>query len=405
MLEDQAVLTRRPLDGLTQGLRRHRPEQEQAVLDEHGQARVGRHVAGVIGPQGEHDASPPGVADEGVEESLALPLVLAQGERLLGLVDEQDGVEAHRAVVRASTGWRPGVSTARVCALASEGSGQPGAQQGRLPAAGGADHGQEGHRRQPLETDPRLLLAPEERLRVLLAVRREAGVRRDSVAARRGRLHRELRVLPEDGLLQGDQVGTGIQPEVPGEDDPDAAKGAQRLHLPPREVLRLGQQGPPSLPERSGLDHDRRLSQDLRVVAGRQRGLDLELLQLEAHLLEAVHLGDSRLPRLQLAERTAAPEVQRLGGDVPRTFGLVEGQQLAGTTSGPRELVGVHGVGLDPEAVAVPRGLDQVRAEQLAEPADASLEVLRPGRRWRVTPHGVGELLQGEHVSRMHGQR
>ena len=107
-------------------------------------------------------------------------------------------------------------------------------------------------------------------------------------------------VLTQDRLLERDQVGTGVQPQVPSQDDPDPAQRAQRLRLPSGEVLRLGQQRPAPLPQRRGLDHRRRLGQHLGVVAGRQRGLDDQLLELEAHLARGGAPRDARLPRLEL---------------------------------------------------------------------------------------------------------
>ena len=97
--------------------------------------------------------------------------------------------------------------------------------------------------------------------------------------------------------------------------------------------------------------------------------------------------------------------VQRFAGDVARVLGLAEGEQLPRASGGTRELDGVHRLARHPEPVAVGGGLDRVRTEQLAQPADTALEVLRPGGRRVVPPHGVGELLGREQLTGTHGQR
>ena len=72
-----------------------------------------------------------------------------------------------------------------------------------------------------------------------------------------------------------------------------------------------------------------------------------------------------------------------------------EREQLAGPARRPRELDRVDRVGGHAEPVAVRETVSIASGpEQLAQPADAALQVLRPGGRWFVPPHGVGELFR-----------
>ena len=137
--------------------------------------------------------------------------------------------------------------------------------------------------------------------------------------------------------------------------DTDPAEGPQRLHLTPRLVLRLRQQRPTAFAQGRGLDHRRRLRQHLGVMTRRQRGLDRQVLQLEAHLLQAMGLGHTWLPRLELGQGTTTPQLQGLPRDVSCVLALPESEQLAGPARRPRELDRVDRVGGHAEPVAVRR--------------------------------------------------
>ena len=253
---------------------------------------------------------------------------------------------------------------------------------------------------------PGLGLAAEERLGVLLAVRRQAGVRRDALPRRRRRLlDREVGVLTQDRLLQGDQVGSGVESQLLLKHDPDPAEGPQRLHLPPRLVLRLREQRPPPFAQGRGLDHRGRLGQHLGVMARGQRGLDRDLLQLQPHLLQTMRLRHTRLPRLELAQRSTTPQLQGLTRDVPCVLALPERQQLASPARRMGELDRVDRVGGHAEPVALGRRLDRAGAQEPAQPADAALQVLRPGGRRFVPPHGVRELFRRAQLPGADGQR
>ena len=73
----------------------------------------------MVGSQGEHDAPAHGVGDQSLEEPTTLVLVLAQGEGLLGLVDEHDRVQSHSGGGERVHRVAPGGEDGRVGAVAS----------------------------------------------------------------------------------------------------------------------------------------------------------------------------------------------------------------------------------------------------------------------------------------------
>ena len=265
VLEDEPVLARGRLDGLAQRHRRHRAEQEQAPLDQHGQPRGVAARSPVWSARRASTTRPRTVwATRASKNRPRSSSSLAQGEGLLGLVDEHDRVRSHsgggeRVHRVAARGEHD-----RVGAVASKRRGQPGAQQGGLAAARRSDDGQQPDRGQPLQAAPRLVLAAEERLRVLLAVRREPGVRRDVRRARASRPRpptpgpgagspAPARPGPDRGPVRdrgrgrpGPGGGYAVPPSgarrgtAPGPATPNAAPGAVR----PRPSRRPGS-GPP----------------------------------------------------------------------------------------------------------------------------------------------------------------
>ena len=95
------------------------------------------------------------------------------------------------------------------------------------------------------------------------------------------------------------------------------------------------------------------LRQHLAVMAGGQRGLDGDLLQLETQLGESAGLDAPRLPLLELGQRPTSPQREALGRDVPDAFVLAQRQELLGSPGLAVELADVDRVGGQAQAVAV----------------------------------------------------
>ena len=174
-------------------------------------------------------------------------------------------------------------------------------------------------------------LAPEEGVRIAHVVRRQAQVGAGQAGVFRRRVHEQGRLLPEDGPFQGDQPRDRDRVRaLVGEDRAYLPQRLQGLRLLTRPVERESQECPSSFPGRRLVHTLARLGQDLPVTSGPQRGLQPELLRLQAQLVEAQRLDLSRVPVGQVRERRPAPQLQRLGQEVRRPLGLVDGEHLAG---------------------------------------------------------------------------
>ena len=131
-------------------------------------------------------------------------------------------------------------------------------------------------------------------------------------------------------------------------------------------------------------------------MAGGDGRLEPPFLGVEAELGEAVGFEAAGLPLLELGERTAAPQGEGLGQRVRGTVGFAELEELVAAGGECLELAGVDGIDGHGEPVARAGGRDRVGAEDLAEPYDAALQVLVPGRRGCVSPDHLGELVRAE---------
>ena len=141
--------------------------------------------------------------------------------------------------------------------------------------------------------------------------------------------------------------------------------------------------------ERGGVRHD--------VLAGGHPGTEQGLLGATAQLVEAQGLGAAVRPVLEVGQRLAAPQVQRLGvgdGGPPVLAPLA---QLPAAGDQALEQPDVDLVVPDGQPVAAGRGLDGVVPQGPAQPQDRPLDDLGPGRRRRLAPERVGQAL-GRHA-------
>lgn len=320
-LEQQPGLLGGALDAGAQLLDPERAQQEEAALDHLRELRMGGEVAGAVRAHGHHQRAPPGVLGQGPEEPRALLLVGALRERLLALVhhqhvaspDRQPGQGVHRACARSDDH--------RSATVAAERGRQAGPDQGRLPAPRRSDDDEGSRFGESAQTGGDGRLATEEPVVVVQAVGRQA-----LVGARRARvgpwsLGQQRGVLTQDGLLERDQVRSGVERQLGRQHRPHLAKGAQGLGLPAGLVLREGQERPSPLTQRRLGDESAGRGEDLETATGPQSRLEAELLDVASQLVEPGRLGPAVLPAVEVAQRCASPQRGRWIGVRPRVLG------------------------------------------------------------------------------------
>ncbi len=183
-LEPQAGPTGRSLDRSPDLLRSQGTEEVEAVLEDPGDVGEGREVAEVVGAQREDQPSPGAhVGGEGGEERGPLGVVVALGDGLLDLVDDEDLPAARLELPDRVHGCAPGVPRRTGTVLPLEGGDDAGAHEGGLPGARGPDHDEDTRVPQPAQAGGQVVLAAEEALGVGGLVGQQAAVR-----AGRGRL-------------------------------------------------------------------------------------------------------------------------------------------------------------------------------------------------------------------------
>ena len=180
---------------------------------------------------------------------------------------------------------------------------------------------------------------------------------------------------------------------------------AQRLALLAGLVLGLCEQRPAPLPQRRGGDLRLRLSQHLPVPPDAQERVHARLLGLEAQLPQPGGLDLRRFPPVELGERLALPQRERLAEDEGRALRLAHRQQLPAARDLPLEALDVDLLERHDQAVAAAGRLDRVAAQGATEPHDAALhELLRRRRRSRA-PERIGQPLRGDDLAGAHRQR
>ena len=162
--------------------------------------------------------------------------------------------------------------------VAHQGRGHSRAHERRLAAARRADHRQHPRRRQPAQALADVGVASEEPVGVAHLVGDEAGVRADGRRFGAELVRDQRGVLAQDRLFEGDQLGTGVDPQLGGQHRAGAVQRPQRFALPAGLVLGGREQRPSPLAQRC-LGHPHlRLAQHLAVAARLQRGVEVELL-------------------------------------------------------------------------------------------------------------------------------
>ena len=266
--QQQPNLTSRALDGGPQVAGAHGVQQVQPGLEEAGEGRVSGHIAETVAAQSDDQRGALGMRGQRVEEPRLCRPVVAQGDRLLTLVDDEHRWRARRRH-RGQRVHRPGTGGDHhdPAAVPLQRGRHPGPHQRRFAAARRSHHRQHADLSQPGQAGVDLSLPTEEAVGVADVVGHQTQVGTGGPGIGQGGGRNEGRVLAQDRLLQGDQVRPGIDTQLGRQDRAGLVQGAQSLTLPADPVLRQREQGPAALAQRSLGRPGLRLGQHLPVAA------------------------------------------------------------------------------------------------------------------------------------------
>ena len=197
-----------------------------------------------------------------------------------------------------------------------------------------------------------------------------------------GRPRRQLRIVPQDRLLQLAQLRSRLDAELADEPLARVLERVERLGLAAAAVEREHQLGGEALVRRVLRHQPAQLPDDLGVPPGGDVGLDAARQRGDPGLLEAPHVARGERRVGEVAERCAAPEPERLAQQVRGGLGPPARQLAPAARDELVEALHVALAGADAEPVPGrgPRHRVAV-AERLAQPRDVDLHGLdRPGR-------------------------
>ena len=226
----------------------------------------------------------------------------------------------------------------------------------------------------------------------LLLAADEAGPGRRPARTGRGRPRRrvELRVLGEDPPVQRLQPRGRLDAQLLVEPAAEAVVGRERLGLPAGAVEREHEQPVRRLAQRVRGDVRLELRDRVGVAAARDVGLDALLEAGQPQRFEVRGL-DLRERLLELGERRAAPQVQRLAQQRRRALRVAGVECRAPGLPQPREARGVHVLGAGDERVARRPRLERTLGQDLAQLRDGDLDHLDRRRRDVLAPQVVHE--------------
>ena len=142
--DDQPGLSGGSFDGGAQLVGGHGGEDVQPPLDQAGEDGVGGDVSHPVGAEHQDQWRGLGVVGEQLDEPVLLLVVVAQGEELFGLVDDQEArLPGGPGWCEGSDGVPAGGDDVAVLAFAAECGDDAGAHQGGLPGPGWAEDGED----------------------------------------------------------------------------------------------------------------------------------------------------------------------------------------------------------------------------------------------------------------------
>jgi hypothetical protein len=197
-------------------------------------------------------------------------------------------------------------------AVATQRSGHARSHERRLAASRRPDHCHRTDRGEPAQTGRHVLVPPEEAVSVTDVIGDQAEVRTDRAGLGRSGGCGQRRILPQDRLLEVDEVGSRIQSQFNRQHGPGPVQGPQRIGLAARVVLRLREQGPAPFAQRRLRHLSLGGSQHLMMPTGAEGGVQAELLGLEPQLVEPDGLDPARFPSVEVDQRPSPPQRQRL---------------------------------------------------------------------------------------------
>ena len=176
----------------------------------------------------------------------------------------------------------------------------------------------------------------------------------------------------EDRPLQLLEDGTRLEPELLVEHAPGAAVDLEGLRLSACAVEREHQLASQPLPQRMLRDQRVELSDQGRVAADLEFGVDSRFERRQPQLFETLDLDARDRFESQVGARRPAPQRQRFAENVGRALGIAFRQRPTTLRDGVLEQVEVELAGLDSQQVARSPGDDAgmlpVRAERLSQP-------------------------------------
>ncbi len=190
--------------------------------------------------------------------------------------------------------------------------------------------------------------------------------------------------------MQGLERRGRLDPQLLVEPAAEAVVGRERLGLAAGAVEREHQHPVRRLAQRVRGDVRLELGDRVGVAAARDVGLDA---LLEAGQPQRLEMGglDPRERLIELGERRAAPQVQRLAQQHGRPLRITRVQRRAPRLPQPREAGGVHVLALGDERVAGWPGLQRALRKHLAQLRDRDLDHLHRGRWDVLAPQVVHE--------------
>jgi hypothetical protein len=204
----------------------------------------------------------------------------------------------------------------------------------------------------------------------------------------------------EDRLLETMQLGTGLETELLDEGAPCVGVRLECFGLAAGSVEGEHELGAETLAQRVSPDEGAELSDQLRVSAEREVGVDPCLQRRQPLVLE---LGE-RIARerlvLEIRQRPAAPEVERPTERSRRFLGLAVPELAPAFLDQQAEALEVDPIRLDVEHVAGrARDEDAVRLEELPDPRHVLLERRLRVRGRTVTPELVDQAIAGHDLA------
>jgi hypothetical protein len=228
------------------------------------------------------------------------------------------------------------------------------------------------------------------------------------VAAVRGAEQLQHRVLGEDRLLQALQPQARLDAELVHQDAAGGPIGGQRVRLPARAVQREHELAVQVLAQRVGAHQRVQLADQLQVPAEDELRLDAHLQRGDTFLVDADQLRPGGPGGHDVGQHRAAPQRQRLVQQ-PQRRGRLAAERAAALLGEPAEAVQVELVRV--ELQQVPGVAGDQHAGRVGDPVagldrpaqrgDVVLQRLPHGGGRLLAPHGVDQLVGGDHLVRV----